>query len=115
MKIEQVKDIITAQKHCLLRNCNRRCKKCDLARDQKDIVLAYDEVISLIDDQKAIKTEFFNSGVEYAKNEFTRLLENEKDNVGEQHKQKALNDLMYTQVLGLQKAIEITGKLRGKG
>ena len=114
MTTEEIKDIISAQKHCFMRKCNRRCANCDLARDPNDIMAAYDAVLQLIKSQKDIKTEFFNSGVEYAKNEFVRLLDKEKDNVGDLHKNKAVNDLIFTQVLGLQKARELAETISGR-
>lgn len=107
-------DIISSQKECFTRKCNHKCNRCPLERDPGEITEAYDAVLKLIADQKTIKTEFFNSGIEYAKNELVRLLEKEKDNVGDLHKSKAVNDLVYTQVLGLQKAIEIAEKIEGK-
>lgn len=114
MKSKQILDIMSAQKHCFMRKCNHKCDRCELEREAKDVLLAYNEVLNMITHEKDIKKEFFNSGVEYAKNEFIRLIEREKNNVGELHKSKEVNDLIYTQVLGLQKAIEVAETIKKK-
>lgn len=111
MNNQKLLDIITAQKWCFMRDCNHKCTRCDLQREPKDIAKAYDEVIHLIKSQKDIKKEFFNSGIEYAKAEFQRRIEKEKQNIDTLHKNGEIDDLMYFQILGLQKAIEIIGDI----
>lgn len=101
-------EILKDQVACIKRKCNKKCLSCDLYWSEEERIKALSAAIKLFNDQKDIKQEFFNSGIEYAKTEFVRKLENEKTTVGELHKSKAVNDLIYTQVLGLQKAIELT-------
>ena len=108
MRNSDVVKILQEQIACIKRKCNKKCLKCDLYRSEEERIKALQIAVMLFDSQKDIKQKFFNSGIEYAKAEFVRLLEKEKENVGELHKSKAVNDLVYTQVLGLQKAIEIT-------
>ena len=111
MDSQKLLDIISAQKWCFMRNCNHKCSRCDLEREPKDIVRAYDEVIDLIKDQKSTKIEFFNSGIEYAKAEFQRRIEKEKNHLDSLHKNGEVDDLLYIQILGLQKALELTSEI----
>ena len=114
MNDKKLIDILSSQKECFTRNCNHKCSRCPLEREPKDIILAYNTVIDLILNQKKIKQEFFNSGTEYAKAEFSRIIEREKDHVDELHKNRRINDLAYVQILGLQKAIELIEEIPGR-
>lgn len=99
---------------CLKRGCKkgtRNCSRCKHKRKEEEVIEARIMAIEALRKQKRLKTEFFKSGIEYAKTEFVRLLEEEKSNVGELHKAKLLDDFTYTQVLGLQKAEELTDNI----
>lgn len=93
---------------CATRKCNKKCKDCPYNVDKENWIEALTQAIDVLESQKRIKREFFNSGIEYAKNEFAKKLEREIKNVGDLHKAKTIDDLKYVQVLGLQKAIEIS-------
>ena len=108
MRRSDVIKILQDQCFCLQRDCNKKCRKCDLYCPEEDLIEALSFAISALNNQNKLKKEFFRSGIEYAKAVFVRILENEKDNVGKQHKTKEVDDLKYIQVLGLQKAIELT-------
>lgn len=102
---------------CLKRGCKkgvRNCSRCTHKRTEVEIFEAKSMAIEALRKQKRLKMEFFKSGIEYAKSEFVRLLEEEKNNVGQLHKEKLLDDFTYTQVLGLQKAEEITDNINYK-
>lgn len=114
MKSAILKDLITAQKNCFITKCERNCLFCDFKRDPEDILNAYNEVLAMVEGEKGLKKEFFNSGIEYSKAEFAKLIEKEKDRIGELHKDKEIDDLAYAQVLGLQRAIELTESIRKK-
>lgn len=111
MTEKQVAELIRTQKNCFLRSCNHNCSRCNLERDVKDVVRAYDYVLDFLSEQKETKREFFNSGIEYAKSEFARFIDSEKDKLSEQHKNSEINDMAYMQCLGLQKALETIDKI----
>lgn len=111
MDEKELYDIISSQKDCFTRDCKHKCSKCQYQRDEKEIILAYMSVLDLIKDQKKIKTQFFNSGIEYAKSEFACLIASEKSKVDSLHENNKLSDLLYTQTLGLQRALELVKKI----
>lgn len=109
--------ILQDENICLKRGCkkgSRTCSRCEHKRTETEILEARTMAIEALRKQKRLKMEFFKSGIEYAKSEFVRLLEEEKRNVGQLHKEKLLDDFTYTQVLGLQKAEEITDNINYK-
>lgn len=112
MKSDKILDIIDAQKNCLIMKCDRKCKFCEYGRNTEEVLAAFNAVIDMINGEKGLKKEFFNSGIEYSKAELTRLIEKEKDEVAKQHKDKEIDDLNYAQVLGLQRALEIAENIR---
>lgn len=120
MDEKELYEIISSQKDCFARDCKHKCSKCKYQKDPQDIALAYITVLDLIQHQKDIKTEFFNSGIEYAKNEFALAIENEKSKMDSLYGKDKISDIRYIQVLGLQKAAKLIKKIaikkpNGKG
>ncbi len=114
MTENELYEIISSQKDCFTRDCKHKCSRCKYQRDPKDIITAYIAVLDLIKNQKNIKTEFFNSGIEYAKTEFANLIANEKIKMDNLHEKEKISDIQYVQILGLQKAAELVKKINLK-
>ena len=113
MTTAEVIQIIQSEKKCMSRRCYKKsCKGCELFVPKDKILEAHDIALKALLKQTKIKAEFFKSGIEFAKQEFIRTLEREKLNVGDRHKEKMISDLDYMQVLGLQKAIELSEEVR---
>lgn len=113
MTMVQALEVLQNERKCVLRNCNRKCKNCDLVRTEDEIVSALDIAMKTMLKQRRLKVEFFKSGTEFAKTEFIRMIETEKAHQGELHKSKRVDDLVYTQsILGLQKAEELAEEIR---
>ena len=113
MTIAEAIEVLQNERNCVRRSCDRKCEKCDLVREEDEIVSAFDIAIKVLYKQRKWKAEFFKSGIEFAKTEFVRMIEAEKMHQGELHKSKRVDDLIYTQsILGLQKAEEIAEDIR---
>lgn len=96
---------------CFHSDCKKKCYRCPRYKTDEEKQEAYEIAIDAIRKQNRLKEEFFKSGIEYAKAEFVKILERERDNVNELHKSDEIGDLIYTQVLGLQKAIELADSI----
>lgn len=113
MTTQEMIQTIQKLKKCIGRDCKKRqCSDCELHVPKEKKIVALEAASKALARQQMIKAEFFKSGIEYAKTEFKRTLQKEKGKVDDLHRQKEVNDFYYTQVLGLQKAIELADEVK---
>lgn len=112
MTSREAEQNILNMRRCESRRCFKRsCMGCGLYVPKEEKAKTLDVTYEILRSQKEQKREFFKSGIEYAKSEFARSIEAAKRNVDDLHKKGEINDFAYSQVLGLQKALELVDKI----